>query len=219
MRALSSPRVERIHCNKCLGKTNHSLVHEIQGNRGSESDGDFTFEWNTSYAVLQCDGCQEVVLRRTYGDSEIEYPVVSYFPPPTSRPPPTWLYNLPGKLSMLLREIYRSLDAGNTWLSMMGARTLVDLVLVEKLGDEGSFEAKLKKLEEQHLISAPGRVVLDAALDAGNAAAHRGYAAKPTQVNAVMDIVENLLQAVYVLPDMAEDLKNSTPARPSRKKT
>jgi hypothetical protein len=34
-----------------------------------------------------------------------------------------------------------------------------------------------------------------------------------------MDIVENLLHAVYVLPTMAEDLKKTTPPRPGKKQT
>ena len=101
---------------------------------------------------------------------------------------------------------------------MMGARTLVDLVIVDKVGDVGTFAEKLKKLESEKYISGKNREVLEAALDAGNAAAHRGYSARPAQVNAVMDIVENLLQAVYVLPSMAQDLKKSTPARPPRKR-
>jgi hypothetical protein len=58
---------------------------------------------------------------------------------------------------------------------------------------------------------------LESALDVGSAAAHRGYAAKVDEVNIVMDIVENLLQAVYVFPDVARKLKESTPPRPPRK--
>jgi hypothetical protein len=58
---------------------------------------------------------------------------------------------------------------------------------------------------------------LEAALDAGNAAAHRGHAAKPEEVEIVMDIVENMLHSVYVLHDAAQKLKKSTPLRPARK--
>lgn len=100
---------------------------------------------------------------------------------------------------------------------MMGARALLDMVIVEKVGDVGTFAEKLRKLESEEYISGKNRRVLEAALDVGSAAAHRGHAAKKSQVDAVMDIVENLLQAVYVLPDLAEELKKSTPPRPSRK--
>jgi hypothetical protein len=117
----------------------------------------------------------------------------------------------------MIHEIYRSLDANNLRLPMMGARTLIDMLMVDKVGDVGTFDEKLKKLEGLGVISSRNREVLAAALDVGNAAAHRGHAPKTEEVNAVMDIVENLLHAVYVLPKMAEDLKKNTPPRPGKR--
>ena len=204
---------QKVHCNKCRSQTSHKLAFVIRGDEGSEREDDFEISWTTRNEVLQCRGCQEVVLRRTYISSEEEHPQVRYFPPPVSRHPPTWVYGLPGDLMLLLDEVYRSLDAANRRLPMMGARTLVDMVILDKVGDVGSFADKLKKLEGEKFISGTNREVLEAALNAGSAAAHRGHAAKTPQVHAVMDIVENLLQAVYILPTMGEDLKKATPPR------
>jgi len=92
----------------------------------------------------------------------------------------------------------------------------MDMLIVEKVGDAGTFKQKLKKLQDAGFVGAKNVEVLDAALDAGSAAAHRGHAPKPSDVNAVMDIVENLLHAVYVLPGMAQGLKKTTPSRPKR---
>ncbi len=39
--------------------------------------------------------------------------------------------------------------------------------------------------------------------------------APKAEVNAVMDIIENLLHGVYVLPDMAESLRKLTPPLPA----
>lgn len=66
------------------------------------------------------------------------------------------------------------------------------------------------------LIGAKQVDVLDAALDAGSAATHRGNVPDAKEVDVVMDIIENLLQAVYVLPDIATRLKERTPQRPKR---
>lgn len=120
-------------------------------------------------------------------------------------------------LRSLLAEIYNSLDADTSALPLMGARALLDMVFVDKIGDVRSFPEKLKKLESQGFISQRNREILDAALDAGSAAAHRGYAPKRADVHAVMDIVENLLQAIYVLDKAAVEIKKSTPARPAAK--
>jgi len=90
---------------------------------------------------------------------------------------------------------------------------VVDLVLVEKIGDVGGFKDKLKAAEADGIIGSKNREVLDAALDAGNAATHRGHQATSDDVHAVMDIVENLLQAVYHLESLADRLKRATPPR------
>jgi hypothetical protein len=209
---------EQVHCNKCQDKTLHQLVREIKGDGGSEEwEPGFTYDWQTTYAVLQCRGCREVLLRRTDANTEDEYPSVWYFPPRILRRPPHWRRNLPGEHMLLLDEIYESLDIGNSTLPMMGARTIVDLVMRDKVGDSGTFKQKLEQLQKKEFISGMNRKVLEAALNAGNAAAHRAYSPTKRHVQAVMDIVENLLEAVYVLPTVADELMKTTPARPKPK--
>jgi hypothetical protein len=155
-------------------------------------------------------------LRRTHVFSENEDDDIRYFPPPTSRRPPDWRYHLPHEVRSILEEVYSALDAGGQVLPMMGARTLVDLLMADKVGDLGGFGAKLQALEDQGFISVNNAEILDAALDAGSAAAHRGYAPSAKDVQSVMDIVENLLQAVYVLDNVAKRLRKSTPPRRAR---
>jgi hypothetical protein len=156
-------------------------------------------------------------MRRTHTFSEWDGPEVRFFPPKVSRHKPEWFYKLPYQFQTLLEEIYRSLDADNRTLPLIGARTVLDLLIVEKVGDIGSFAEKLKRLQEEGYLSKRNREILDAALDAGHAAAHRGYSPDREGVNAVMDIVENLLHATYVLGRVAEQIKKATPARPKKK--
>jgi hypothetical protein len=173
--------------------------------------------WRTVFEMLQCCGCGEAVLRRRHTWSEDPDPDIRYFPPPVSRHPPRWVWKIPQGLKAVLNEVYNSLDAANLSLPMMGARTLLDMLMVEKVGDVGTFNQKLRKLHNAGFVGVHNVEVLEAALDVGSAAAHRGHAPKASEVNAVMDIVENLLHAVYVLPGMAQGLKKTTPPRPRRK--
>jgi len=205
---------ERIHCNECQNKTLHKLIARTDA---ADSDENTGYWWTAQFDMLQCCGCQEVVLRRSFHFSE-DNPGeadIRFFPPPMSRPLPRWRYDLPNKMRALLEEIYRSLDGTSLRLPMMGTRTLVDMLMVEKVGDRGSFKDKLEALEKAGYVSGESSKVLDAALDAGNAAAHRGHAATQKEVHSVMDIVENMLQAVYVFPDVAKELRKSTPPRTS----
>jgi Domain of unknown function (DUF4145) len=210
---------ERVYCNYCRRKTLHRILYTATEIRTEELEG-YTNDYTTTFETLQCCGCFEAVLRRTVTDDiPFDDPDVRYFPPPTSRHPPTWEHLIPNDLRSVMEEIYRSLDADNRRLPMMGARTLVDMLIVEKVGDVGTFGEKLKQLEAKGFISSQNREVLDAVLDISSAAIHRGHAATTEEVNAVMDIVENLLNATYVLPGMAQKLKISTQPRPARKQT
>ena len=95
----------------------------------------------------------------------------------------------------------------------MGARAVLDMMLVDKVGDTGSFAKKLQQLEAQGFVGAKNREFLEAALDAGSAAAHRGHRPKQEDLTHAMDIIENILEGIYALEKAADDLKKTTPAR------
>lgn len=202
------------YCNTCRRKTPHSRLKRIGHTETVEGEQ----LWERYFDMLQCRGCEEVVLRRMFHYLEASgYPPfcwdVRYFPPAMFRKSPEWHEKLPEEFRSLLYELYRSLDSESLWLPLVGARTLVDMLMREKVGDIGGFKAKLKKLEEAGYLSSHGREVLESALELGSAAAHRGYAASASDVQSVMDIVEHMLQAVYVFPEVAQRLKDATPPR------
>jgi Domain of unknown function (DUF4145) len=215
----SQARIARVHCNDCRQVTRHRVlamsVHHEAEHIGEAAD---PIDWEVTFEPLECLGCSSVVLRRTLRTDFMDWDdVIDFFPPAVSRHPPSWILKCPQGVWALMREIYRSLDADNKQLPMMGARTLIDLLITDKVGDVGTFEQKLKQLETMGFISAKNRGVLAAALDVGHAAIHRGHVPENHEVSAVMDIVENLLHSVYVLPQMAENLKRTTPPRPGKK--
>jgi hypothetical protein len=200
--------IERLHCNNCRNETDHIVLMAVQDN-DKNIDGDWSY-------LCQCLGCHEVVLHQTRlfrSESEVYH---RQFPPPVSRDQPTWVNKLPRKIRHVLIEMYGSLDTNARSLPMMGARTLLDLLILEKVGDVGTFQQKLDKLAADGFIATKQVDVLTAALDAGSAAIHRGHIPSESNVNAVMDIIENLLNAVYVLPHVAKSVKRTTPTRPSK---
>jgi hypothetical protein len=204
------------HCNKCLHTTNHFIVAERKKS-GSDIvnpnlNESYEIYWSETFTMLECCGCESVSLKKEYYFSEWGDTNVEYYPPQVSRQLPRWTQGLPKEIEQLLLEVYKALHADSKMLALMGARALVDLYLNEQLGDIGGFAKKLKKLETDGLISKPNSEFLSAALEAGHAAAHRGYKASEIEVSQVIDIVENLLQ-IYTLKEAAENLKARTPAR------
>jgi hypothetical protein len=178
----------------------------------------YTLNHKDTYETLQCRGCESISLSHLHEvslDEEDgwERRTVHRYPPPVSRPAPKWAFTLPDKQRELLNEIYASLHADGPRLALMGARALVDMVLTDKVEDVGTFKEKLKRLQDQGFVGKRNREILGAALDAGHAATHRGHRPDEKQLGDVMDIVENLLQTVYVLEVAAAKLKKTTPPR------
>ncbi len=173
-------------------------------------------EWHDTYEMLECCGCESVILRHSHEFSEDPGEEISYYPPRVSRRKPTWHSELPFEFLLIFDEVYSALDIDCRRLALMGARTIVDMVLQDKVGDIGGFARKLEEMEKKGFIGRHNREFLDAALDAGNAAAHRAYAPSAEHLIQIIDIVENLLQAVYVLRKAASSLRKATPRRPRR---
>lgn len=214
-----APREERVHCNECGQETRHEVICE-HGQHGSEPVDtgnpydDVSVSWDTTHTMLECRGCGNVTLRRTYVFSEWNpgEAQIDYFPPHLFRKKPGWADELSKDEQSILTEVYAALASDSRRLALMGERTLVDMFIVRKIGDQGTFVQKLKKLEEQGYLSARNRDLLDAALNAGHAASHRGYLPNREQLSTVMDIVENLLQS-DLLAKQVKQLRKATPKR------
>ena len=217
----TNPRVTSTHCNSCGRITNHkSLAKKVTpiapewvdfGSHFWEDD-----DGTTTSEILQCQGCGTLCYRSTVDLDSADHPDVIQYPPPVFRRRPSWSAGSPPQIQELMEELYRALAANSPRLAMMGARTLIDLVLQERVGDQGGFKERLGRLEQIGAIGKEHADVLSKALEAGHASSHRGYLPTVEDLNGVMDIVEHLLQATYVLPKTAEEVAKRTPGRPSR---
>ena len=143
---------------------------------------------------------------------------IALYPPAIWRQAPRWRHELPEPLRELFDEIYVAIQNDARMIALMGARALLDMLFVEMVGDVGSFAAKLQALERSGWIASSSREVLEAALDAGNAAAHRGHKPLERHLRGVMDIVENLLQSRYHFKKVASELREATPSRTRQEK-
>lgn len=202
--------IEQAHCNGCGQQTRHYVRGLFRGTG--------VFEQEVRYEILECCGCSDVVFRRS-GDVLVGHGEVSdheYFPPIEARPLPSWFYQLPREVSELLGQTYTALDAHIPALAAMGARAVLDVVMTDKVGDCGGFGDKLKEMLKRHLINSDEKDLLQAALDTGHAAMHRGHVPSAKELRTVMDILEHVLKAIYILPTAAAELRKTTPARGAR---
>jgi hypothetical protein len=180
-----------------------------------EGDGDLTLDLEYEYTMLECGGCQGISLRV---DEMLDGTLFSttFYPPRVDRKKPAWSIHLPIQLQSLMTEIYAALANDSRKLAVMGARTILDIVMTQKVGRSGTFQRRLEALEEKGYIGKANLEILKAALDAKSATARRAYAPTSDIVNEIMDIIENLLHAVYIAPESLKRIKRITPRRAVR---
>ena len=233
----------RIQCNECLNSTSHHLLKKIK-NEDSEvvfthDDGsEESMNWWTVFEMLQCNGCEEVTLRKTYWFSEThDTPETTFYPPRAARKLPHWFWDLKNVVALdygtrkirinylrdyptemwadLLEEIYAAIHGDNRRLAAMGARALLDSIMETALNNPPKrFFEKLGKMKTDRLISESDFNLLEAAIDVGSAAAHRAHNPSQGDLNHVMDIAEGLLHS-FILDktNVAEALSENTPKR------
>ena len=179
--------------------------------------GESSTWWHETWEMVECCGCEEVKLQRrslSSQDDSREGERVSYFPAAVSRRLPNWSAKLPYEVRDLLNEVYAAIHAGSCRLATVGARTLIDITMLDnKVGDVGSFKDKLAAMEQKGFLGVKNREFLEVAIDAGNAAAHRGLRLPPDKLFLVMDIVENMLQTSHVLEAAGQELRTEIPPR------
>ena len=167
--------------------------------------------------MLKCGGCDSVILRHTSCFSEDDEARVSYYPPSMFRNIPHWVNEMSRKNARyarrLLTEIYIGVQNDLKMIAAMGIRALMEYVMVDSVGDQGTFSKNLSEFEKRGFISGKQREILEVVLEAGHATIHRAYQPSDEDLTTCIDIAESVLQSVYVHPEKASDLKERVPKR------
>ncbi|MBF0333236.1 MAG: DUF4145 domain-containing protein [Alphaproteobacteria bacterium] len=213
---MSDPETVKSHCNACGRETKHHVRFTHAVSDSEYIDLGIGISWESRYAVLECCGCEDISLRKISWFSEAPGEnEVTFYPPRISRRKPVFHDQIPQEFTALLDEIYSALHADNRRLAMMGARAVLDMFIMNKVGDQGSFKNGMQGLQEAGFVTSTNRSLIEAAIDAGHAAAHRGHLPSVKEVSLVMDIIENLIQH-DLLSEAEMSLRDSTPKKPAR---
>lgn len=240
---------EKAYCGRCSGERNCE-VKGYHSESGSEADGQF--DWCVRWFLLVCKGCDFAFAQTVSTDSETYFDFVDRngeyskeyiesidsWPPKAKRERPNWFdheriegtnifQDMP--LNTAMNELYRALDAGLLILSSIGVRTAFDAACEALEIEPGlSFAAKLEALVDKGKIRPSESDKLNVLIDAGGAAAHRGWAPDTEQLGVQMDILEEFIYNSMVFPnrekkkaDNVEKLKKAVPpkqARPKKRK-
>lgn len=211
---------EKIFCNKCSGDTFHRFLKEYSVEEHGGPDEPWSAE--DAFQIWQCCGCKTIKFRQRTWFSEWQNPgdppgyKDRYFPPDEFRKKPDWFSSLREEMQELSHEVYVALQNDQRTLAAIGIRTLLDVVMVEKIGDIGGFEKSLGEMEKSGHITVDELDLLKVLANVGNAAAHRGFRPEKSQLIVLMDIIEGILHKSYIVPQLklqAEDIDKTVPPR------
>jgi hypothetical protein len=186
---------------------------EITGRNedGSKSDAFWVIQ-GCKWLLLKCNGCERINLKRILAQVGTEENTTIDIPSKIERQVPKWCFELPIDYTKIILETYAAINHGLFRLAASGARTTIDVFILDKIGDKGTFVNKLNTLVQEGFLSEQQKKTLNSALDAGSAAIHRGYEPDKETINDIMDIIEHLLHQIILLRK-AERLEDKTPKR------
>lgn len=220
--------IEKFFCNECKRETRHFIRGEYQA---TEHDKKEFISFTRRLLIIECCGCENLALvKKTHFSEDVDYSIhpitgeqiveatwqEEIYPPVSYRAAPDWFEDLPDPtLRQISEEIYKSLQTESHYLATFGSRTLIDRLIVLTVGDQGSFVKGLQALQDSGKVSKHERDILQPIIDAGNAAAHRGWAPSIDLLETILDTVEGLIHRLLVLPKLAEELEEAVPGRAS----
>lgn len=204
-------------CGQCNRETRHRILAETTTHWQYE-DGRVDV-WET-HQIIQCQGCLTISFRESSRCSEefdfdsrtggMYLPeTVKLFPNRIAgRPVMREAHLLPHNVYRIYQEAHGALCAEFGILAGLGLRALVEAVCVDQQVTNGNLQNKIDELATSGRITQAGAQILHSLRFMGNAAAHEVKGHSPRQLNAAFDVVEHLLQGVYILPSQATKLPN-----------
>jgi hypothetical protein len=229
-----SQGVTSAHCNKCGLPTSHEIVASEGGKFQEQDDDGHWIDVVDAYDMLKCRGCGSITMRHKWGYPEYGSPTVTYYPPRIARRTPDWAdvllelmvddhsgpsFNpsVPFSIVGLMQEVYIALQNDSRRLVTMGIRSALESVMIDKVGDRGGFSANLDALVKDGYLSTRQAGSVEAILEAGHAAMHRGWQPTDVEVATLLDITESVIEVVYLHERRAAALEGTVPRRPPRR--
>ena len=225
----SSDRPEntvRCWCNRCRQDT----LHSVEAERAIKVPGLMIHGQETTrsehYMVVKCQGCEELhFLKVRIGSEDVvwmlefEHPFdcpllqTNYPAPNVGRDSPEWIEHLEPGLRDLLAQTYMALHIGADRLVVMGARAALELAIIGKCEDQGSFKNNVSKFIQDGYLAERNREAVMDALDVGSAAIHRAYKPDLEAIVDVLEILESVIHAAYIVPESGARRNEQTPRR------
>lgn len=207
-RELPEGRKMEVACaGKCTAATQHSVLANVTDAETSDQ-----IDFFRHFQVIQCDGCQTLSFRKSTYCSEDYFQVgeneyklderVDLFPArvANSRGLGDDTAYLPEPIDRLYDETRSALLNTSPVLTGIGLRALVESVCKEKQVKGTNLKQKIDELAKVGVLNSSQQTILHLIRTLGNKSAHEVKPHTAEQLALAMDVVEHLLDGVYIMP-------------------
>lgn len=201
------------NCRSCARRTRHHVLFE----HVVENTESFLNEQDT-WQVIQCLGCLTVGFRHRYDDfddvkkdsnGKVTHAVTikAYPRVLNNHKGLTWSYYLPPLIKKVYEQTLRALGEQANVLASIGLRACIEAVCNELKISAASLERRIDLLFKAGYVSNGDKKRLHAIRFLGNDAAHEIREPDPVEIRIALEIVEHLLNAVFILENRAKRLE------------
>ncbi|TAK81423.1 MAG: DUF4145 domain-containing protein [Betaproteobacteria bacterium] len=186
------------------------LAHEQIGS-GRDED----YRWNEHHYFARCAGCDSFTYAiESWSEDdwnphtgEMDSTWKTYPRGATERQPMTDVDELPAKVQLIYSEVIGAMNAQLPVLAGIGLRAVIEAVCREQKISGGNLQALIDGLATTGVLSKAQADILHGHRFLGNVAAHEVTSAPPRELVAALDIAENVLRTIYVLPKLSKQVK------------
>jgi hypothetical protein len=224
----------KVFCSQCKGETNHVVMQSVdctgEEEIGYDQDHAVTIDWSNNYQIIQCQGCDSVTFRHVSWFSEAEYECgdgtsTLLYPKRSDKTRPIKdYYNVPTTLRRIYRETLECFNGDSLTLCAAGLRAMIEGICSDQNVSDGpvqvkkkdrtvqterrnNLEGKIAGLCEKGILTQGNATILHEHRFLGNEAVHELNQPSPDELALAIDIMEHTLDALYEMPDKAEQLR------------
>lgn len=194
-----------IGCLRCLIQTRHVVLASVLERTHPGDDRVFKL-----HEIVRCEGCHTVSFRKEVHDAEVFSPdgsvlkiihSLAFFPIRRSgKGKLRGAFLLSPNLQQIYHETWIALSNDQPILTGTGIRVLIEAVCKHKKASGPNLESKIDDLVNNGVLAKDGAKILHALRVMGNQAAHEVEPHSRQTLEIAMDVVENLLINVFILP-------------------
>lgn len=207
----------KVNCAQCLRETSHQLLADVE----DYVSVDDWYQAYANYQIVQCRGCDHVSFRLVESNSEDVdvneqgewYPreSIQFFPPLVAgRASLRDAHLLPYPIDHIYAETHKALAFNQPVLAAIGIRLLIETICKEKGAAGKNLMQQIDALVTLGVLTQDGAAILHMLRDLGNDAAHDAKIFPPEKLKTAFDVVEHLLQGVYLIPSKAKTVLKDT---------